>query len=90
MDVLERTEVDPPGQNVDPVEIEIGPFAQKVDLAGYWVVLAQLRVVPNGRMTEKTRQLVGLVGFEADQFVQMVDQTGQWVGLAESKANELV
>ena len=40
-----------------------------------------------GRLAEKTGQLVGIVGFEADQFVQMVDQTGQWVGLTERKAD---
>ena len=42
MHVVERTEAKPPSQKVDLVDIEIDPFVHKVELVGYWVVLAQL------------------------------------------------
>ena len=55
---------------------EVGPSAQKSELAGVGVALL-------GRTTKWAGQLVDLVGFEAGQHAQVLDCTGQWVGSAE-------
>ena len=55
--------MEPPGRKVAVVEIEVGPPAQKIELAGCGVAFAQLRVVLTCRMAELARQLVGLIGF---------------------------
>lgn len=72
-DVPNKTTVEPSIWKVDLANIEVDPYSQKVELVGYWVVLAPLRVVLTGRMVEQIEQLVGLVDFEANHFIQMVD-----------------
>ena len=55
---------------------EVGPSAQKGELAGVGVALI-------GRTAKCVGQLVDLVGFEAGQHAQVLDYTGRWVGSAE-------
>lgn len=85
-DVLE---VEPFGWKVDPVEIEFGLSALKVELVGCWVVLAQLRVVLTDQTTKWTGYLLDLIRFEAGQFSQILDHIGHWVGLAKRKVDQL-
>jgi len=58
------------------VDIEVGPSAQKGELAGVGVSLID-------RTANWAGQLVDLIGFEAGQHAQVLDHTGQWVGSAE-------
>ena len=81
--------MEPFGQKVDLVEIEVGPPTQKIALAGCGVAHAQQRVVLRGRMAEWDGQLVGLIGFEASQLAQELEYTGWWVGFAELEVDQL-
>lgn len=81
--------MEPSRRKVDLIEIEVGPPAQKIELAGCGVAFAQLRVVLTGRMAEWAGQLVGLIGFEAGQLAQVLDYTGWWVGFTEREVDQL-
>lgn len=77
-------EIGSPGRKVALVEFGTGPFDQKDELAGCWVVLVQPRVVLAEQMAEQTGRRVDP---GVDQLVQMVGWAGQWVGLVVRKAD---
>jgi len=52
MDVLVKTEAEPPREKVYLVEIEVDPFALKDDFDRYWVDPAQPKVVLTDQMVE--------------------------------------